>query len=186
MFRRLLPTSLALVAVFAASCQSMSVEVFTDPAFQPGTAPTWAWRDPVETATPQVEERDRETSELIRAEVESGLEALGYERSADGVAPELFVHAEATVQEHVDRDYAVNRYGDNYGEGGFGTTVQPVTLVEEEGSLLLQVLRASDNHVLWSGTARAVVDRHHSAEKRTRRVTEAVARLMAELPAPRP
>ncbi len=53
--------------------------------------------------------------------------------------------------------------------------------VMEEGTLVIDVVQ--DRKAIWRGTASTTIDRDNSDEKRLKRLTEAVTKLIAKLPA---
>lgn len=113
--------------------------------------------------------------ERVRAAVERGLAARGYER-ADAQAPGWTVHAHGSQREDVVVE-PVYRVGATVNSPGSFTS-EPRTI--RRGTLLLELHEGSGERVLWRGWIEEVLaDREHAL----RVVDEAVEQILSRLPA---
>jgi hypothetical protein len=69
-------------------------------------------------------------------------------------------------------------YSPYYGGGAPHTYVREY----EEGTLILDVVDAASNKLVWRGTAQAELSSNSSAEKRQERLNEAVSKILEDFP----
>jgi hypothetical protein len=109
--------------------------------------------------------------------VEKQLAARGYERSASGT-PDLLIHYHASINERLDV-YAVDReHGYCYDEDCRAWVTD-----YEAGTLVLDIVDARTDRVIWRGWAQdSVEDVLDNEDRMARKINEAVSRMLARLP----
>ncbi len=168
---------LLLVAGLAACDESMAAGADFDRGFDFTPFTTFAWEpndgfpvgDPRLEGTPFFEER-------VHRYVSSELAMRGVRQVGLGETPDLLVHYHAIVRDRVDV-YEVDRDA-GYESPQFGPGVQVHQY--EEGMLLIDLVQASTNRVIWRGWARADVTAALDHPQRLERLVEAAARRMFE------
>ena len=171
---RLILTGLALLA----GCSSVTTSYDFDPDAKFEGLETYRWIESKvdEDADPLVLGR-------VKRAVDDGLAAAGYRKiesgGADfGVAAHLRSRQRIAVR---DTGYV----GPYYGYGYAHWVDRRVDVYEyEEGSLILDVVDAKTNKLVWRGVARAAVPENPKPEERTKLVNEAVTKLLADFPPP--
>jgi hypothetical protein len=112
----------------------------------------------------------------VGAAVEAGLKAKGY-LQAEG-APDFLVATYVGRQSRIQ----VTDWGYGYGPRGawYGGGVDVYQY--EQGSLVLDIVDARTKKLVWRGTATAIIDPGASPEERTKRINEAVAKMLEDFP----
>jgi len=170
---RALPTALLLLA----ACSSVSTSYDFDPDADFARLKAYAW---VESAI------DRDTDPLVlervRRATDAGLAAAGYRKVESGGDFHVAAHLRSRQRVQVrDTGYAGPYYG--YGYGHWGT--RRIDVYEyDEGSIILDVIDAKTNKLLWRGIAKAAVPESPKPEELTKLVDEAVSKLLEDFPPP--
>jgi len=87
-----------------------------------------------------------EVGHMIEAEVEKGLEARGFKKLTTG-RPDFYVNYHARVQEKVEPQ--VLTYNCGYTICSSGVDMKHI----REGTLILDIIQADNNDVIWQGTS---------------------------------
>ena len=114
----------------------------------------------------------------IRNAIAGELRSRGYQEVEPGEATFLVAY-HAAVEGKLDVQTVNNYYG--YGwRGGYvnDTDVRPY----DEGTLVVDVVDAGSEELVWRGTVKAEVDIDASAEKRDERLRDALQKLFDEFP----
>jgi len=172
--------TLLLAALLAslAGCAAAAVKSEESPSVDVSDYRTYDWA----TAAPVVvadEERERDAAVLewtIRDAVDRQLAAKGYRR-ADGATPDFRVDFGIRLEEK-----STDTFGEylTYRElGGKQEMGSAFVFGYEEGAVHLEASDARSRAVVWSGTARTVLDDGQDVK----RLEDAVAKLLASFPA---
>jgi len=188
-----IPADALLVAALAATlgvtgCSTMKVSSDYDPDAMSKAREyqTYAWL-PKEGDI--IVEGTRTSNDIVAKRVKESVDAQlaeqGYRQAEDGQA-DFLVGYHVGLAGKIDASFVNTYYG--YGVGGwYGPWVGGVysnTYVDEytEGTLIIDVVDAEANQLVWRGTAQAEVSERTSPKERRERIAEAVRRILAKFP----
>lgn len=168
---------LVLAAATAAGCATLTVSSHIERNVNFADYVTYDWGPPdnLPVGDPRLDNnpffRDR-----VQGAVEKQLAAKGYERALSG-DPDLLVHYHASVSEKVDVYTADAEHGYCYGN------CQPQIVDFEQGTLVVDLVDAKTNKVVWRGWAQdvmnGIIDNQDRLDKQ---VDEGVTKMMELLP----
>jgi len=169
-----------VLALFAGACSRFSVQADADPKVDFARFTTFAWL-PKDQAPP-VDQwlQDRAIEKRVQSGVEAGLRAKGF-RPAEGGTPDLFVTYRLTSESRSTTGVPSAYSG--YNLGWWSNARMTRTDNYERGTLIVDVIDAADMKLVWRGSASARLLPHISFEKRAKRATDAVERIMQDFPA---
>ena len=118
----------------------------------------------------------------VQGAVEKGLAARGFQLIARGDTADLLIHYHANISQRINVNHADRAYG--YGACARSQAACPTDLVEyEAGTLVLDVVDARTNKLVWRGWARASVDGMlRKPDVIAKTTNEIVARILLRLP----
>ncbi len=167
------PTVLFLTlcaTVLAQSCSSINVSHDYDPQANFNNLKTFSW-----LSFPKKAEVNQLVVRRIRDAVTGGLEAKGLRLSSN---PDFLIAMHGATKEKLDiQDWGYSSSRAAYW-GQRDITIQQYT----EGTLILDFVDAKSKQMIWRGVASGAVDPGASPEKRTKRINEGVAKLLAKFP----
>jgi Domain of unknown function (DUF4136) len=170
--RRRLAISLGAVLA-AVGCSGITTSVDYDRAVDFSRFKTYTWKDvhPVQNAI--VESR-------IKSAVDRALAAKGLRKvEAD---PDLWVVEHISLSKQKQLSTYDSGWGYGY-RGGWGGGMTTATVSEIPiGELVLDVVDAKDNQMIWRGTATKTIDPNATPEEREKATDEAVQKLFAGFP----
>ena len=166
---------LAATILFAAGCGS-SVKVTTqhDETVDFADYGSYAW-------VPEPEGEDRAASSFVFRYIKQAIsdEMAARELEFDESNPDVLVAYHAAVNQQITGatidhwGYGRGRYG-----GGWGTSTASVNSYNE-GTMVIDVIDAQRNELVWRGVANGAVDKPESAQEK---IPETVAKLLADFP----
>jgi hypothetical protein len=166
-----------MMAAVATGCATLSVSSHIERNVNFADFVTYDWGPPdnLPVGDPRLDNnpffRDR-----LMGVIEKQLAAKGYERALTG-QPDLLVHYHASVNQKVDVYTADSRYGYCYGN------CEPQVVDFEQGTLVVDIVDAETNKVVWRGWAQdvmnGVIDNQDLLD---RQVDEGVTKMMRLLP----
>jgi hypothetical protein len=113
----------------------------------------------------------------VQGAVERHLAARGIELSPSG-APDLLIHYHANIRERLDVDRIDRALGYCAGDN-----CPPATIRYEAGTLVLDVIDARTQRLIWRGWAQhSVEDMLHDPERMSRTIDQAVTQMLERLP----
>jgi Domain of unknown function (DUF4136) len=179
--RRLLRlTSMAVMALTAVSCATLTVSSHAERGLDFARYRTYDWGPPdaLPTGDPRLD-KDPFFQDHVQGAVERGLAAKGFERVASG-QPDLLIHYHATISKRIDVNRIDREYGYCWDEACTARVVE-----YEAGTLILDVVDARTNRVIWRGWAQDSLDGVLGNQDRmARTINEAVKRMLERLPRP--
>ncbi len=139
----------------------------------------WGPADALPTGDPRLD-KSPFFQDHMQGAIEKQMAARGFERAASGTNADLLIHYHAVIDRRLD----VNRVDV---EHGFCLEEDcRVRVVEyEAGTIVLDVVDARTNRLIWRGWAQAPMDGVLDDEDRlARRIDEAARRMLARFPRP--
>jgi len=161
-----------VVFVLLAGCSSIKVEHNYDDTVDFAPYQTYAFHDEetqVEgTLAPRVA-----VARAVKDEIDSELSADGYRKVTDN--PDFLVAFHVSVIDPVSASYNPGRYT-AWGQGS-----SMITTVSE-GTLIVDIIDAESNELVWRGTASGGVERGGDSDKAAKKIHDAVHKVMAKFP----
>ncbi|HTN43183.1 MAG TPA: DUF4136 domain-containing protein [Nitrospiria bacterium] len=158
-----------------AACSTVTVKSSAkyDPNFDYARFKTFNWM-PKSASSENLQQTAAaaEVGQMIESEVEKGLEARGFNKSTAG-KPDFYLNYHARVQTRVEPQ--VVTYNCGRGICGQGMDMNQV----REGTLILDIIQADSNDVVWQGTAVAEVG---DPSRRKEIIETAVRQLLSVFP----
>jgi hypothetical protein len=178
--RRLGRTAAIVIACLtAASCATtMSVSSHVERGLDFSRYSTFDWgpADALPTGDPRLD-RNPFFKDQVQGAVEKQLAIRGIELSTGGT-PDLLIHYHANIMNRIDVNRVDRTYG--YCTGG---DCPPETIVYEAGTLVLDIVDARTNKLLWRGWAQnSVEDLLDDQDRMASMIRQAVARMLERLP----
>ncbi len=171
--KRALMLSLVLAALTLSACGGMTVNTDWDDSVDFSAYKTFAWMSPPSGET-QVSQL---VMNRIRDAVIAEMKAKGYTEVEDN--PDLYVTSVVMVQEKVDVSSTSYGYGYGYGYwGGYGAHSVDVYRYHQ-GTVLLDVVDAKKNQLVWRGSGSKVVDQNSG---RPEKIRAAVQKILSRFP----
>jgi ABC-type glycerol-3-phosphate transport system substrate-binding protein len=168
---------LALLSLLLVGCSSVSVDSDYDPQTDFSTFRTWSWMHdgPAQGV-------DDLTDGRIRAAVEAALPIRGLRKADAGASPDLRVAYHARVEQRIEAVPApATTIGYGWRAGYVAYDAQQLSTYDE-GTLIIDLVGADSEDLVWRGTATAIVGDGGTPEEREERIREAVEKLLERYP----
>ncbi|MGD8643663.1 MAG: DUF4136 domain-containing protein [Chromatiales bacterium] len=164
---RLRPIGVAVLWTLLSACSAITVTQDYDPAHDFSTLKTYAWLPDLRTKT------SLDDLELgrVQSAVDSGLQARGFSKAEAN--PDLLVSADTITERQTQ--VITRRYGYGYWEGY-------ETYNYNVGTLILDFVDPNTERLVWRGEAQAVLSEDPTSEERSKRVNEAVTKMLERFP----
>ena len=179
---RLSQFTIAAIGTLAITgCATMNVSSHVQRGLDVSRYHTYDWgpADALPAGDPRLEQ-DPFFQDHLRGEVEKAMTLRGFEWSAAGERPDLLLHYHANISERLDVDRLDVQRG-YCGENGCDVPTRQY----EAGTLVIDVIDARTNRLIWRGWAqRAVKGMLENRDTMAREINEAVARMFEEFPKP--
>ena len=135
----------------------------------------WGPADALPTGDARLD-KDPFFQDHVQGEVEKALAGRGL-AGPTSVTPDLLIHYHASIDERLN----VNRVDTSYGY--CYDNCAPETSTYEAGTLVLDIVDARTNRVIWRGWAQdSVEDVLNNQDRMAKKIHEAVARMLAMMP----
>ena len=170
----------AVAALALTGCATMNVSSHVERSidFAQFHTSEWGPADALPTGDPRLDNNPF-FHDYFQGSVEKQLAAKGFEKSASGT-PDLLIHYHANVT----RRFSVAGVDREYGACA-GENCQPRLREYEAGTLVIDIVDAGTNRVIWRGWAQQKVDGVIDNQEGMREyVTKGVARMMERFPGP--
>lgn len=187
----LTPKAIWIVLLIAtlSGCSTMQISSDYDASTNFVGLKTYNWIPEPKKASGDPRIDDPFIERRIRNAVDNQLAAQGYEKLAAGT-PDFLVGYHVAL----DKKLAVSTMNEYYGvvvgprwhhstPRWYGS--ETYVYDYDEGSLILDIIEAGSRKLIWRGFAIARVDTTASAERKTKRINEAVQKILAQFP-PKP
>jgi len=172
------------VGLLAGCVGMLDVVTDYDTTFDFSRLRTYRWL-PGKAAIPGRDERYGELLDnRLRGAIERELASKGYSRADD--KPDYVVTScgalEDKIEVRVINDYYAGQgYGGYYARGGW-TTPRADAYQYRLGTLIVDVIDAASNRLVWRGTVEGEADLYKDPKKREARLNEAVQKVLARFP----
>ena len=169
--------SLLVIAVFT-GCASMKVDSDYDSTASFDAYQTFAWMEKPDQVKDNLTKLGEITQRIENA-VERELMADGYQKAS--TAPDFFVVYHTAVETQIT-GATIDTWGYGYRRPRWrtGTVYADVSVdTYKEGSLIIDIVDAKENELVWRGSAVGAVN---SPEQAAKKVDEAVQKILAEFP----
>lgn len=178
--RRLVVLAATLVFVAGGCAARTSVGSHVQRDLDLSAYRTFSWGDADELPAPDPRiEGNPSFHDQLQGAVEKGLALRGFAQAPSG-AGDLSIHYHAAITQRIDVNRFDREHGYCYGEDCNVTVVH-----FEVGTIVLDVMDARANRLLWRGWARVDAgEMLGNRERMAARVREAVERTLERLPAP--
>jgi hypothetical protein len=140
----------------------------------------WGRPDPLPAGDPRLD-KDPYFQDQMQGAIERQMAVRGFARAAGSGTADLLVHYHATTAERIDVD-EIDR------SSGYCVTpdCRPRVTRYEAGTLVVDIVDARTNRLIWRGWAQEKLDRVLGHEDRVRRaVDDSVVRMFSTLPVPK-
>ena len=169
-------TAPAFCALALTGCASTNISSYVERGidFTRYRTYTWGPADSRSTGDPRLDNNPF-FQERVRASVETELATKGFERIISGT-PDLVIHFHASINQAINVNSVDRQHG--YCDEG---DCEPY--VYEAGTLLIDLVDARTNRVVWRGWARGTVDGAiDNQDRMEQRIDAAVMRILERLP----
>lgn len=170
--------ALVMASLAAASCATtMNVSSHVERGLDFSRYRTFDWgpADALPTGDPRLD-KNPFFKDQVQGAVEKELAVRGIELSTG--TPDLLIHYHANIMQRID----VNRVDRPYGYYASGDS-PPETVMYEAGTLVLDIVDAHSNKLLWRGWAHnSVKDLLDDPDKMANTIRQAVTRMLEKLP----
>jgi hypothetical protein len=166
--------ALAAAAAVAAGCATMRVNSFAQRGQDFSTYHSYAWapEDQLKTGDPRLDDNSF-FLERLQTDVDNNFSWRGLEKTAG--SPDLLIHY------HVNINQEINSAGLDEPYGYQCDSCEPY--VYDKGTLLLDLVDARTNKLVWRGWAEGSMDNAiDNQEFMEQRIDEAVTKILATLP----
>ncbi len=166
MLRTTLFTLFAAGAIALVGCGSMTVSSHIERGADFDVYRTYDWGPPdgLPTGDPRLD-NNAFFQDYVQGAVEKQLAMKGLERGASGSA-DLLVHYHANVTQRIDVDATDRQYG-------YASSYEPHVVDFEQGTLVVDVIDARTNKLVWRGWAQdsvaGVIDDQDRLDRQTER-----------------
>jgi hypothetical protein len=166
-------------AMVVAGCATLSVSSHIEPGVDLAQYHTFDWgpADALPTSDARLNE-DPAFNDWVQGAVERGLARKGIALTESEAEPDLRIHYHANITERIDVDRLDQDYGFCTGEGCL-----PPVRTYEAGTLVIDIIDARTNRVIWRGWAQdSIKDELDDPDRMEATVEEAVARMLTRFP----
>ena len=165
----------ALLALATTGCATMNVASHVERGLNFSQFRTWEWGAPdgLPKGDPRLD-NNAFFNDHLQGAVEKAFAGHGYARVERGATPDLLIHYHANVN---------HRFQVNEADVDCSYNCQPRTIDYEQGTLVIDVLNAHTNKLVWRGWAQdsveGIIDNQDRME---RQINEAVRKMFVLFP----
>ncbi len=158
--------------LWTAGCSTLTVETDYDLMSDFSRYKTYGWMPAPEGENIQAASIRKKVGPLIEAAIERELKYRGFDKKKEG-QPDFFVAYHGNIEHRIETQYVTYGCGPRSCPGG----VEQINYTE--GTLVLDVIDAGTNELVWRGTSMGPVAQPHN---RKERVIERVRGLLKQFP----
>lgn len=173
----------AFLALIATSCTTLQVATDFNPEFDFGSLNSYAWLAQKSPPGGDVRIHNALVNDRVVAAVDVQLAEKGY-RMSDS-APDFYVTWLGAIDRKIRID-AINDFYEPYWNGSYRCcwpyNVRTYISEYDVGTLIIDILSASDRKLVWRGTAKDYISESSSPEEKIRKTNEAVSAILSKFP----
>jgi Domain of unknown function (DUF4136) len=172
-------TTLVTAGLLLAGCATLRVSSHTDRALVWSKYTTFDWgpADALPVGDPRLD-KDPFFQDRVEGAIEKAMAAHGFARSGTSDRPDVLVHYHAHVTDRLDVDQIDRGYG--YCSAA---DCQPRVSRYEAGTLVVDIVDAASNVLIWRGWAQGSLDGVlGNRDRLRRRIDESVTQMFETLP----
>ena len=173
--------ALIISGMLATGCASMTVSSHVETGLDTSQYRSYDWgeSDALPAGDPRIE-KNPVYQDFILGAVERQMALKGFQHATDKGRADLLIHYHAAVNRRINVSQADRAYKSCFGEDCSARIVE-----YEQGTLVLDIVDAKTNRVIWRGWAQDTVDGVLDDEQQmVQKITEAVRRILARFPNP--
>ena len=172
--------AIGTLVVAVSGCASMQIQTEYDPAFTSFSGyRTYRWMPIPRTSDPRVS--NAITEARIRGAVDSVLSARGYRKLGSGNV-DFLVGYHAALEGKLDAIDMARYYGYRPRTASGVWAADVSVRSHSQGTLIIDVVDAGINQLVWRGTAQAKVSMGTPAEQRRKQIYEATSKILERFP----
>lgn len=175
-------TVCAVLAIALSGCATMEIAHDYDTAYDYSKLNTYSWVP----AGPKGRgfRGNSLLEDRVRSAVDRQLQAKGFVKT-EGRSPDFFVNYTVTLDQKTNIQIIQEHYDYRPITWGAAPGHTMVDVHEyDEGTLILDIIDARTRKLIWRGSAKDEVNLSATPEKKTRKINEAVERILQGFPAP--
>jgi hypothetical protein len=187
MFRQQQWFTPVLVGILLLGCTTgAQVRVDYDPNTDFQALRSYAWA-PMTSQEQQEKSRNTLTHERIRSAVDATLTGRGYTKVSEAQASFLVTHTVTVENRALVRESRVTvgygRYGTRGGVGvGYGMPVETTIDQYKVGTLIIDIIDARNQRLVWRGSGERTLDEDPTPEKRVETINATVSEILERFP----
>jgi hypothetical protein len=154
-----------------------------DPGADFASYQSYAWAERSESGDDDPRVYNAITMQRVRTAVDRALAAKGYSEATGG-APDFYVAWHGAIEGKMSYQTINSHYGYGWGwYGGMGVGTSSTYVNEwDEGTLLVDIIDAGRNELVWRGTATGTVEPELTPAESQARLDDAAAKLLQTFP----
>jgi len=181
-----------VILFFISGCSTIKVTRDYNPAVSFAEFQSYKWipDTPKKTGDPRIDGNILLQSR-VRNAVDNSLASKGYKEESLGKVDFLITyHVTLDKQTGIQAINSYNNYGPGWGwrygrhyspySGFYGN--ETLVYTYDEGSLIIDIVEPNSRELIWRGSATDRVNFSHSPEKKKKKITEAVNKLLEQFP----
>ena len=172
---------------FLWGCHSIQVSQDYDTSKDFSSFKTYDWQTKNQPKTGDIRVDNPLLDARIRSAINDSLSKKGYQKITQG-SPDFHVAYKYQVRRKIESENVGVGIGFGRGSrgryGGIGIDSGRNISEYDEGLLVIDLNDASKGDLLWRGSGTARVDQHSQPEEITKRVSEAVEKILSQFPPP--
>lgn len=172
----------AAAAVAAVGCATLTVSSHVEPGLDVTRYRTFDWgpADALPVGDARLDQ-DPNFNDQMHGAIERNLALKGFTLAEVGSTPDLLIHYHANISQRIDVGSADRDFEFCSGEG-----CEPPITVYEAGTLVIDIVEARTNRVIWRGWAQhGIKDELANPARMERLIEQAVSRMLARFPSRR-
>jgi hypothetical protein len=166
-------------------CSSVQVSQDYEPSVNFSNLKNYRWQSIEQEKTGDIRIDNPLLDKRIREAVDRSLGEKGYE-SDNETSYDFYVAYKMTIQKRIETDNLSTGIGFGFGtygrHGGIGVSTGGRVNEYDEALIVIDIINAKDNDLLWRGKSTSRMSQHSTPEKTTKSVNKIIEKIMAQFP----
>ncbi len=170
-----------LVLIFFVGCSGITITTDYDPSADFSKYKTYTWSTVKDSA--DILAKNNLLLKRVYAVIDKSLQSKGFTKVE--TAPDIIIYPHAFTKEkaRIDTwDYGYSGWWDNYPYDYFGYDIQTNITYYTEGSLIIDIVDANDNQLVWRGVGTGFNDKPTSPRKSMENINKVVTKILKRYP----